>query len=209
MAPEQIEGHPRAASDQYALGVVVYEWLCGEAALPGLDEGADRPALEPASSALAGACLDHPSQGREGRTQGLGQDPRQRFGRVQDFALACKQPADRKPSLTKLLPSKSQHLQKLGTPIHNLPAQLTSLIGREQRWSSLYPPASPGCPSLDSHWHRWCRQTRRTPGRHRAPGGLSRWRLFRPVGTDQRSRFGHAHHRSGARSQRDTSAIPP
>src|SRR5438552_19217126 len=30
MAPEQIEGHPREASDQYALGIVVYEWLCGE-----------------------------------------------------------------------------------------------------------------------------------------------------------------------------------
>jgi eukaryotic-like serine/threonine-protein kinase len=30
MAPEQIEGHPRPASDQYALGVVVYEWLCGD-----------------------------------------------------------------------------------------------------------------------------------------------------------------------------------
>jgi eukaryotic-like serine/threonine-protein kinase len=30
MAPEQIEGHPRRASDQYALAVVVYEWLCGE-----------------------------------------------------------------------------------------------------------------------------------------------------------------------------------
>src|SRR5437763_1690430 len=30
MAPEQIEDHPRPASDQYALGVVVYEWLCGE-----------------------------------------------------------------------------------------------------------------------------------------------------------------------------------
>jgi serine/threonine protein kinase/tetratricopeptide (TPR) repeat protein len=29
MAPEQIQGHPRPASDQYALGVVVYEWLCG------------------------------------------------------------------------------------------------------------------------------------------------------------------------------------
>jgi serine/threonine protein kinase len=29
MAPEQIEGHPRAASDQYALGCLVYEWLCG------------------------------------------------------------------------------------------------------------------------------------------------------------------------------------
>src|SRR5215469_1375706 len=29
MAPEQIEGHPRPASDQYALGIVVYEWLSG------------------------------------------------------------------------------------------------------------------------------------------------------------------------------------
>lgn len=30
MAPEQLEGRPRIASDQYALGVVMYEWLCGE-----------------------------------------------------------------------------------------------------------------------------------------------------------------------------------
>ena len=30
MAPEQIQGRPRPASDQYSLGIVVYEWLCGE-----------------------------------------------------------------------------------------------------------------------------------------------------------------------------------
>ena len=30
MAPEQLEGRPRIASDQYALGIVMYEWLCGE-----------------------------------------------------------------------------------------------------------------------------------------------------------------------------------
>lgn len=29
-APEQIQGKPRAASDQYALGIVVYEWLSGD-----------------------------------------------------------------------------------------------------------------------------------------------------------------------------------
>jgi serine/threonine protein kinase len=29
MAPEQLQGKPRLASDQYALGVVVYEWLTG------------------------------------------------------------------------------------------------------------------------------------------------------------------------------------
>ena len=30
MAPEQIQGKPRPASDLYALGVIVYEWLTGE-----------------------------------------------------------------------------------------------------------------------------------------------------------------------------------
>src|SRR5436309_7594233 len=30
MAPEQLQGKPRPASDQYALGVVVYEWFCGD-----------------------------------------------------------------------------------------------------------------------------------------------------------------------------------
>ena len=30
MAPEQIEAHPLPASDQYSLGIVVYEWLSGE-----------------------------------------------------------------------------------------------------------------------------------------------------------------------------------
>ena len=30
MAPEQINGKPRPASDQYALGIVLYEWLSGE-----------------------------------------------------------------------------------------------------------------------------------------------------------------------------------
>ena len=29
-APEQINGKPQLASDQYALGIVVYEWLSGE-----------------------------------------------------------------------------------------------------------------------------------------------------------------------------------
>jgi serine/threonine protein kinase/tetratricopeptide (TPR) repeat protein len=30
MAPEQFRGKPLFASDQYALGIVVYEWLCGD-----------------------------------------------------------------------------------------------------------------------------------------------------------------------------------
>src|SRR5260370_25193041 len=30
MAPEQWQGKPLPATDQYALGIIVYEWLCGE-----------------------------------------------------------------------------------------------------------------------------------------------------------------------------------
>src|SRR5439155_25979218 len=30
MAPEQWEGKPQAASDQYTLGIIAYEWLSGE-----------------------------------------------------------------------------------------------------------------------------------------------------------------------------------
>src|SRR5579863_2330758 len=30
MAPEQLQGKPRLASDQYSLAVVVYKWLCGK-----------------------------------------------------------------------------------------------------------------------------------------------------------------------------------
>src|SRR5207248_9315958 len=30
MSPEQIQGKARPASDQYALGIVVYEWLSGD-----------------------------------------------------------------------------------------------------------------------------------------------------------------------------------
>lgn len=35
MAPEQIQGKAQPASDQYSLGVVIYEWLCGEAPFHG------------------------------------------------------------------------------------------------------------------------------------------------------------------------------
>ncbi|HCJ34791.1 MAG TPA: serine/threonine protein kinase, partial [Ktedonobacter sp.] len=35
LAPEQLQGHPLPASDQYSLAVVVYEWLCGKSPFHG------------------------------------------------------------------------------------------------------------------------------------------------------------------------------
>jgi serine/threonine protein kinase len=47
MAPEQLQGKPRRASDQYALAIVVYEWICG-----------DRP-MAPSLRSTASICLCH------------------------------------------------------------------------------------------------------------------------------------------------------
>lgn len=89
MAPEQIRGKPRVASDQYALAVLAYEWLSGTPpfqgatdieiarqhlidAPPSLFERV--PALSPAVAAVL--------------SRALAKDYRQRFASVQEFATA-------------------------------------------------------------------------------------------------------------------------
>jgi len=52
MAPEQIAGNPLPASDQYALGIVVYEWICGHVPFTGrtVDEVIDKHCFEQPAS---------------------------------------------------------------------------------------------------------------------------------------------------------------
>jgi|GEM_PF-3571576 len=91
MAPEQIQGNPLPASDQYALAVLVYEWLCGQPPFDG--------------SAL-GICVQHvktpPPRLRDHVPsisaaiervvlKALAKDPHKRFAHVLEFASALKQ----------------------------------------------------------------------------------------------------------------------
>ena len=92
MAPEQLQGRPRPASDQYALGIVVYEWLCGVRPFQGsnfimvatqhvntpprpLREHV--PMLQPAIELVV--------------LTALAKDYHQRYARVQDFVVALEQ----------------------------------------------------------------------------------------------------------------------
>ena len=91
VAPERLLGNPLPASDQYALALMVYHWLCGRG---------------PFQGTILQVCLQHldapppplrdlvPSISRSVERvvlKALAKDPKQRFAHVQEFANALKQ----------------------------------------------------------------------------------------------------------------------
>jgi serine/threonine protein kinase/WD40 repeat protein len=94
MAPEQIQAHPVAASDQYALGVVVYEWLCGIRPFEGsYTEIAVKQTMVPPPP-LRTYTPELPPAVEQVILQVLQKDPRQRFADIRTFARALEQAAE-------------------------------------------------------------------------------------------------------------------
>jgi ABC-type transport system substrate-binding protein/serine/threonine protein kinase len=90
MAPEQIQGQARPASDQYSLGVVVYEWLCGSHPFEGtFTEIVSQHIMKPPPS-LALKAPDISPALQEVVQIALAKDPRERFASVLDFAQALE-----------------------------------------------------------------------------------------------------------------------
>ena len=94
IAPEQLLGKPRPASDQYALAVVTYEWLTGGPPFSGSVQqiASQHRSVQPPplrtkmpliSSAVEQVVL-----------KALAKDPRQRFAHVVDFAMALEEAFD-------------------------------------------------------------------------------------------------------------------
>jgi len=91
MAPEQLQGKPRPASDQYSLGVVVYEWLCGQCPFKGpLAEVVTQHLYVPPPSLQERLPTLSPAIERVVFTA-LAKDPKQRFASVREFAVALEQ----------------------------------------------------------------------------------------------------------------------
>jgi Rad3-related DNA helicase/serine/threonine protein kinase len=87
MAPEQLQGHPIPASDQYALAVMVYEWLCGQRPYAMTErevllQQQTRDPLPPPTSLNANIS---PAVERV-LLQALASDPDDRFPHIQAFA---------------------------------------------------------------------------------------------------------------------------
>lgn len=96
MAPEQWRGQPQPGSDQYALGIVIYEWLCGTPPFQGtaIQLAAQHVATPPQPLRKKLPWLS--SEVEEVVMKALAKDPLDRFASMQAFAhafeLACQVP---------------------------------------------------------------------------------------------------------------------
>jgi len=91
MAPEQIRGKPRPASDQYALGIAVYEWLCGTRPFRGSQWEIIDQQLSVPPPPLREKVPTIPSAVEQVVLTALNKDPLRRFASVQAFANALEQ----------------------------------------------------------------------------------------------------------------------
>lgn len=97
MAPEQIDGDPCKASDQYALGIVVYEWLCGATPFQGSVNEIARQHFEELPPSLCASVPIVPLAAERVIFKALAKDPRDRFASVPAFAEALQKAFEPQP----------------------------------------------------------------------------------------------------------------
>lgn len=89
-APEQIQGKPRPASDQYSLGIIVYEWLTGVPPFSGDITAVIYQHLSTPPPPLREKVPSIPPEVEDVVLKALIKDPAQRFKSIQDFADALE-----------------------------------------------------------------------------------------------------------------------
>ncbi|MBV9259490.1 MAG: protein kinase, partial [Ktedonobacteraceae bacterium] len=113
MAPEQIMGKPRAASDQYALGIIVYEWLSGELPFKGTFlETCTQHLYAPPPSLCEKTATVSPALEKV-VFKALNKELQQRFTSVQDFVDALEE---------CVKPSVPHYYSTIQIPFPSLPA---------------------------------------------------------------------------------------
>ncbi len=109
MAPEQLQSHPCFASDQYALGIVIYEWLCGDVPFQGSTLAITSQHFFSEPPSIHEKVPTIPVAVEQVIMQALAKDPTQRFPNVQTFALALEQAykrslvVERQPATSQLI----------------------------------------------------------------------------------------------------------
>ncbi len=122
MAPEQIQAHPCFASDQYSLGIVVYEWLCGTRPFQGsFTEIAVKHTITPPPP-LRSFVPDLPIEVEQVVMTALQKDPGRRFANIHAFALALEQAALQSSQLFGPTFVKPSSMPLSSSPVMETPA---------------------------------------------------------------------------------------
>jgi serine/threonine protein kinase len=109
MAPEQIQAHPSRASDQYALGIVTYEWLCGQRPFDGTLKEIAGKHMSIAPPSLLERMDTLSPEVETVVMRALEKEPSNRFASVQEFAEAFERACMLGPEAAK---GRESHRQK-------------------------------------------------------------------------------------------------
>jgi len=134
MAPEQLQGRPRPASDQYALGVIAYEWLTGSCPFQGTFFEIASQHMLTAPSSLREKIPSLSPEIEDVIMTALAKDPDQRFPTVRDFAIALERAclADKPIRLDEAL---------VPPPFLSEPYRSRATSPSSQQISAIFPPA--------------------------------------------------------------------
>ncbi len=133
MAPEQIHGQPSPASDQYALAVMVYEWLSGHLPFQGSTAELVNEHLYTPPASLSEFHPEIPSAVEQVVFKALSKDPAQRFVDVLAFAAVFEEASQAPSHVPSATSVDAEQLVKGGQARYaHLPLPLTPLFGREE-----------------------------------------------------------------------------
>jgi outer membrane protein assembly factor BamB/serine/threonine protein kinase len=145
MAPEQIQGSPHPASDQYALGIVVYEWLCGAPPFVGEPFAIMYQHVNMAPLPLHEKLPDISPQIEQVVLKALAKDPLLRYPTVMDFALALDQArqAQDEVFLATMLIAGQRAVDDLPTEQGSFSAEDPTVISRSLQPNQPYQSSQP------------------------------------------------------------------